>query len=366
VRRSLKYGLYGAVLAGVVGGTAAFASSANGTPVNLVVDGQNRKIQTTASTVAGAIESAGFRIGVHDIVAPGGDSKIQSGEKIVFNRGRLLHLIVDGQKKDVWTTAPTVADAMAQLGFPASDFVSVSRDKRLPLDPTSIEIRGPKSITVVHDGKRQVVTTTDLVVGQLVQDLNLKLGPMDRVVPGLSGALHTGGVVTIQRISTKVETLRQATSFPVRKISDSSMYAGDVQVLTRGVQGWANVTYNDTYADGKLIGRTELSRVTLSQPTLQTEKVGTKQRPAPAVSSSSSGVNWDAVAACESGGNWHINTGNGYYGGLQFNISTWDSNGGAAYASRPDLASRDQQIAVANNLYHSRGLAPWPVCGARG
>jgi uncharacterized protein YabE (DUF348 family) len=362
VRRSLKYGLYGAVLAGMVGGTAAFASSANGTPVDLLVDGQNKQIHTTASTVAGAIKGAGYSIGSHDIIAPGLDSKIQSGEKIVFNRGRLLHLVVDGQKKDVWTTAPTVADAMAQLGYPASDFVSVSRDKRLPLDPTSIEIRGPKQITVTHDGKRQVVTTTDALVGQLLKDLSIKLGPTDRVTPGVTHALSTGGVVTVQRIVTKVETVLESVSFPVHKISDSSMYSGDVSVITRGVQGSANVTYSDTYADGKLIGRTVLHSVTVSQPTTQTEKVGTKSRPAP--SYSSNGLNWDAVAACESGGNWHINTGNGYYGGLQFDIGTWDANGGGAYASRPDLASRDQQIAVASRLYAARGSSPWPVCGA--
>ena len=362
MRRSLKYGLYGAVLAGMVGGTAAFASSANGTPVDLVVDGQSKHIQTTASTVAGAIKGAGYSVGSHDIVAPGVDSKIQSGEKIVLNRGRLLHLMVDGTPKDVWTTAPTVADALAQLGYPASDFVSVSRDKRLPLDPTSIVIRGPKQITVVHDGKRQVVTTTDAIVGQLLTDLNLKLGPADRVVPSVSHALANGGVVTVQRVVTKVETVRESVNFPVHKISDSSMYTGDVSVITRGVPGSANVTYRDTYADGKLIGRTELSSVTLSQPTTQTERVGTKARPAPTYSSS--GLNWDAVAACESGGNWHINTGNGYYGGLQFDIGTWDSNGGAAYAARPDLASREQQIAVANRLYAARGSSPWPVCGA--
>ena len=108
-----------------------------------------------------------------------------NGEKIVFNRGRLLHLIVDGQTKDVWTTAPTVADALAQLGYPASDFVSVSRSKRLPLDPTDASrCAAPKKITVVHDGKRQIVTTTDATVGQLLSDLSIKLGPHDRVAPG--------------------------------------------------------------------------------------------------------------------------------------------------------------------------------------
>jgi len=79
-----------------------------------------------------------------------------------------------------------------------------------------------------------------------------------------------------------------------------------------------------------------------------------------------SSVNWDAVAKCESGNNWHINTGNGYYGGLQFDRGTWLSNGGGKYASRADLASREQQIAIADVLYSHRGLSPWPVCGKYG
>lgn len=81
--------------------------------------------------------------------------------------------------------------------------------------------------------------------------------------------------------------------------------------------------------------------------------------PAP-VTRYTSSSGWDAVAACESGGNWSINTGNGYYGGLQFSQATWAANGGLAYAPRADLATPAQQIAIASKL----GLSNWPVCGA--
>src|SRR5262245_1439267 len=75
------------------------------------------------------------------------------------------------------------------------------------------------------------------------------------------------------------------------------------------------------------------------------------------------GVNWDAVAACESGGNWHTATGNGYYGGLQFTMSTWRANGGSG---SPHNASREEQIRVANNVLKTQGIGAWPVCGRRG
>jgi hypothetical protein len=71
---------------------------------------------------------------------------------------------------------------------------------------------------------------------------------------------------------------------------------------------------------------------------------------------------WDALAQCESGGNWAINTGNGYYGGLQFSLATWQAYGGAAYAAYPHEATREEQIAVAERLRAARGYQPWPAC----
>ena len=74
-------------------------------------------------------------------------------------------------------------------------------------------------------------------------------------------------------------------------------------------------------------------------------------------------VNWDAIAQCESGGNWGISTGNGFSGGLQFTPSTWRANGGSG---SPNGASREEQIRVAENVLHSQGIGAWPVCGHRG
>ncbi|WP_330456946.1 transglycosylase family protein [Streptomyces sp. NBC_00820] len=74
---------------------------------------------------------------------------------------------------------------------------------------------------------------------------------------------------------------------------------------------------------------------------------------------------WDRIARCESGGNWHINTGNGYYGGLQFSAGTWRAYGGTAYAPTADQASRSAQIAVATQVQHAQGWGAWPVCSAR-
>ncbi|CAL9412574.1 hypothetical protein SUDANB176_01696 [Streptomyces sp. enrichment culture] len=74
---------------------------------------------------------------------------------------------------------------------------------------------------------------------------------------------------------------------------------------------------------------------------------------------------WDRIAQCESGGDWHINTGNGYYGGLQFSASTWRAYGGTAYAPTADRATRSQQIAIATKVQRAQGWGAWPTCSAR-
>jgi LysM repeat protein len=81
--------------------------------------------------------------------------------------------------------------------------------------------------------------------------------------------------------------------------------------------------------------------------------------------SAASSVNWDAIANCESSGNWQINTGNGFYGGLQFTQSTWAGYGGTQYAASADLATREQQIAIAEKVLAGQGIGAWPVCGAQ-
>jgi len=92
---------------------------------------------------------------------------------------------------------------------------------------------------------------------------------------------------------------------------------------------------------------------------------GTAALLGPASPAQASSVNWDAIAQCESGGNWSINTGNGFYGGLQFTRGTWRAYGGAKYASTADKASRSEQIRIAEKVLNGQGIGAWPVCGKK-
>jgi LysM repeat protein len=97
----------------------------------------------------------------------------------------------------------------------------------------------------------------------------------------------------------------------------------------------------------------------------QPDPLAAEQASAP-VPAASGGADWSAIAACESGGNWSTDTGNGFYGGLQFTEQTWLAYGGGQYASSANLASESQQIAVAQRVEAGQGIGAWPVCGAGG
>jgi LysM repeat protein len=92
---------------------------------------------------------------------------------------------------------------------------------------------------------------------------------------------------------------------------------------------------------------------------------GTAALLGPASAAQASSVNWDAVAQCESGGNWSINTGNGFYGGLQFTRGTWKAYGGTEYASTANKASRSEQIRIAERVRNGQGIGAWPICGQK-
>lgn len=277
--RSVKYGLYGAVLAGLIAVPVAWSSVDKS--VQLVVDGQPQTVQTTASTVGGVLRDAGYQVGGHDLVAPAVADHVSDGTRVVLRRGRLLLLNVNGRQTEVWTTAPTVADALSQLGYSTSDFVSVSRSRRLPLGRTDIAIRTPIPVTVVHDGTAQPVTTTAATVEQLLASLGVTVGPADRLSAPPSAALVAGETVRVQRVSSRLVTRVESLPYGVTQQDDAAIYQGTTQVVTTGRAGSVRATYSLLYVDGKLAGEVRLASVVLTAPQAQVEHVGTKPTPAP-------------------------------------------------------------------------------------
>jgi uncharacterized protein YabE (DUF348 family) len=366
LHRSVKYGLYGLVIAGLVGGTAAWASADSTRSIALKVDGQTQQVHTKAHDVRGVLASAGVSVGEHDLVAPDLTSSINNASEVVVRRGHLLHLSVDGKIKDVWVNADSVDEALSQLGYDRKSLISVSRSKRLDAGVTNLTITSPKRITFQVDGKSVGALSAGPTVAQAISDAGIKLGGADRVLPSGTTLIKDKLVVRIQRVKFGKSIENVTVGYGTTKQNDPTKYVGDDTVIRAGRTGVNRVTFTLIYVDGKLAGKIANATSPLSAPVDEVMKVGTKQPAANTGATppaNTSGRNWDAVAACESGGNWHINTGNGFYGGLQFDSGTWIGAGGGAYAQRADLATREQQIAIANKIADARGSSPWPVCG---
>jgi resuscitation-promoting factor RpfB len=287
VLRSVKYGLNAAVLAGLIAAPVVWNSVDKS--VDLVVDGHSRTVQTTAQSVGQVVTSHGYHVDSHDLLAPSAATHVKDGTRIVLRRGRLLHLDVNGTQAQVWTTAPTVADALSQLGYPTTDFVSVSRAKRLPLAPTDIAIRTPMLVTVVHDGQREQVSTTDRTVAQVLDDIDVTVGATDRISVAPTSVLHAGELVQVQRVDSKMVSRIITVPYSTTRKKDGSLTKGNTKVVSDGKDGKAQVTYSVVYVDGRKVGQTKLRTVTLAGPQPKIEKIGTKDKPIKTTAGSSGG-----------------------------------------------------------------------------
>lgn len=271
--RSVKYGLSGALVAGLVGGTVAFTDTTDKT-VHLAVDGIQRVVHTDAGTVGGLLAGQHLQAGAHDLLAPSASSALHDGETVVFKRGRLLHLSIDGVDKNVWTTAPTVSVAMADLGYTTNDLLSVSRSTRLPLTPTDVVVRTPRSVTVLHDGKTTTVDTTDITVGQLLKTLSLSLGRDDRLSTGYGAVLTDGMRIRVTRVQHRVLTENQPIPFQSTTKVDMGVPAGTTKITQKGQAGVRQLRWSVVYIDGKLAGKTQLAPVVTRAPRMQVTSIG--------------------------------------------------------------------------------------------
>ncbi len=352
--------LIAAVLTALVATTVGYAAMSK--TVTLSVDGEADQVSTLGGTVADVLESEGIDVGERDVVAPGLDSKVNDGTRIAIRYARELQVSVDGEEKSYWVTATDVSSALDQLGLRyAGAELSVSRGADLPREGLDLEVVTPKKITLTNGPKKaRTVTVPALTVSEALKDLEIELGENDEVKPGLDATLEEGDKIVVTKVRVVTKEVTEDIDFSTVEKSDSSMYEGDTKVIREGKDGSRKVLYRFRYENGELVVKKALRSEVLSEPRNAIVRVGTKAE-APAANYASGSTVWDQLAQCESGGNWSINTGNGYYGGLQFNIDTWRAYGGTGY---PHENSREAQIAVAERVRDANGggYGSWPHC----
>jgi len=355
----LKLGIYGFVLVVLLGGSLAWAGLQK--DITVRVDGEARHFGTYSGTVGSLLDEQGLTVGAHDTLVPGRGAALRDGTEIVLRRGRLLVLSVDGHTRQMWVTATSVAEALDQIGYRQGGlFLSADRSARLPLDGFTLTVRTSKTINVVVDGRSHRFATPAATVKEALAGAGIPLAASDRMSLATGTLVKNGMTIVLVRVRYRTVTLTAPLPPPVVRKPDGTTVKGRQVVERPGRPGVQRVTYLIVYIAGKESGRTVKGTRVLAPAQPRVVRVGTKAMPTPPIGN---GLNWDALAMCESGGNWHINTGNGFYGGLQFDYGTWLGAGGGSYAERADLATREQQIAIASRVYTARGSSPWPACG---
>jgi uncharacterized protein YabE (DUF348 family) len=297
----------------------------------------------------------------HDVVLPAPGASLTSGDTVVVNRARPLTLTVDGVRRQVWVTARDVDAALDQLGYRADDLVlSASRSQRVPLTGMQLTIATPRSVVLVADGQEHVVSTTAGTVADLLAQRGIALGPEDRLSVPAGQALTGGTRVQVFRVRTSEVTVTAVLPHQTKKTDDPNTLVGQQTVTQQGVDGQQATVFRVTTTDGVETARQQVSTTVVTQPVDQLVTVGTKPKPATSTATpSADGLNWAALAECESGGNPRAVNPAGYYGLYQFSKSTWASVGGSG---NPIDASAAEQTARAQALYARGGAGQWG-CG---
>ncbi|MEU5897790.1 MULTISPECIES: resuscitation-promoting factor [Streptomyces] len=348
------------VVAFLAGGTSAFV--ANDKAVQLIVDGKPRTLHTFADDVGELLADEGVDVGDHDIVAPASTTALASGDEVAVRYGRPVHLTLDGERRRVWTTARTVDGALRQLGVRAEGaHLSASRSSRIGRDGLALDVRTERTVTIMADGRERTIRTNAATVREAVAESGVTLRGQDTTSVHPDSFPRDGQTVTVMRITGTREVREEQIPFDVERTEDPTLFRGTEVVVHAGQAGVRRVTYTVRTVNGVKQRPKRVGSEVVREPQKRVIKVGTKQMPMSVAGAD--GLNWSSLAHCESGGRPGAVDPSGTYGGLyQFDTRTWQGLGGSG---RPQDAPAAEQTFRAKKLYVQRGASPWPHCGSR-
>lgn len=274
------------VLVLVVAGTSAFSLLHK--TVTVDVDGERSSVSAFGRTVGEVLASQGVEVGRGDLVVPSADEHAASGAEIVVRHGREVTVEVDGEMRTVWTTALTVEEVLADLGMRGGVRASASRSAELGREV--LRLSTTKTVHLVADGEARDLTTSAATVGEVLREAGVTLGEHDEVSAPLDASAVDGLLVRVTRAETVVAQETVTQPFETVREDDPELPKGEEVVEVEGREGVRVVTYTAQVVGGVEVGRAMLAEVVVSEAQDALVKVGTKEAPAePAVPAVPSG-----------------------------------------------------------------------------
>lgn len=382
----LRVATGGVVGALAVGGVVAATSQKD---ITVDYNGDEMQLATFSSDVKGALESADLEVSDKDLVYPAPSEQVDKGDTITVRTAKPVAVSIDGEEKNFDSTALTVEDLVKSLdkvqpgSAVTADGKKLDADERVA-DGMNLDVVSPKIVAINNGGKTTYTQIAAKTVGDVLKERGIKLGADDKVSPGENTPLKNGQTITVDKFTE--DEVKETESFDAEPhyVDDPELAEGTEEVREEGTPGEKEITYTVKSRNGEEFSREVKDEKELKPATPATIARGTKPAEensaagkagagdsaqsgnagaaAPAVAN---GGVWDSIAQCESGGDWSINTGNGYSGGLQFDPGTWVAHGGTQYAPDASQATREQQIAVAEKIQASQGWGAWPACTSK-
>lgn len=246
--------LLSVVVLGLVSGFIVFETTK--ASVTLVLDGEEKPVKTHASTVGELLKEQEVNVGNHDYVNRELSSEVNAGSRIVWKPAMEVTLMVNGEKKNLWSTKDTVKELLSDenINLGEHDQLSVSLDSELKED-MEISITEAFQVKVNDGGKQKDVWTTSTTVADFLEQQNIKLGELDRVEPGTDMKLKSGSKVNVVRVEKVTDVVEESIDYATVTKKDNTLQKGKEKVVNSGKEGKQKKHYEVVLENGKEISR---------------------------------------------------------------------------------------------------------------
>ena len=359
-----------ATVAGVLAVTAGGTAFAMDKGVVLDTNGDERTVHTFGGTVADVLEAEGIELAEGDVVAPPPDTPVGDGDHVLVRSPRDLTVELDGHELSHSVIAADLGEALHQIGLdPESVELSEAQGTAIPDEGLSVSAARAPRMVVMYDTVRTETRTTGTTVADVLDAAGVVPGEHDVVTPEPDEPAAPDMVVEVLPVLTAPETEEIVIEAETVERDDPDLPQGEREVVTEPEDGLREITTATVLRGGEEVEH-ELSEEVVTEPVDGLVKVGTKAEEEagtpPQGGGDAAGLNWSALAECESGGDpTAVNSAGGYYGLYQFSTASWQSVGGTGL---PSEAGAGEQTQRAQQLYNAVGgnwQSQWPHCGAR-
>ncbi|CAB0769005.1 hypothetical protein FRC0172_00687 [Corynebacterium diphtheriae] len=337
--------------------------------ITVELNGEHISLATFSRDVDGVLRQAGVNVGEKDLVYPAPSETVADNDTVTVRTSKQVSVVIDGVKKDVTTNAITVEELFSQLNdVPAalsSASLNVEKGARIPAEGMALDVVTPKIISLTTGDKTVFTQIAAATVADVLKERGIDVDADDVVMPALDTAVSKDMNIKVDKVDSREEKITEKFDEPATYIEDAEQLEGEETLVTPGTQGERTVTRKIVTVNGVETANEVVNEEIITPGVAATIKRGAKKPTTASAAAVASGSVWDQLAQCESGGNWSINTGNGFTGGLQFVDSTWLGLGGGVYAPQAYLATREQQIAIAEKVLAAQGWGAWPACTAK-